>query len=67
MMFTQGLIESADTEKSRLLLEKAEAETEKRKAEAEIQSCMDDEDNVSGTFNTDLQEVQVSFEARPSE
>lgn len=59
----KGLIESADTEKSRLLLEKAEAETEKRKAEAEIQSCMDDEDNVSGTFNTDLQEVQEEMKS----
>lgn len=62
-MFTQDLIESADIERSRLLLEKHEAETEKRKAEAEIQSFMDEDDKTFNKFNTDLQEVQVSFEA----
>lgn len=63
MMFTQDLIESADTERSRLLLEKAEAETEKRKAESELQSFMDDEDKIFDKFNKDLVEVQVKSEA----
>lgn len=54
----KDLIESADTERSRLLLEKAEAETEKRKAEAELQSFMDDEDKIFDKFNKDLVEVQ---------
>lgn len=61
-MFTQHLIESADNEKSRLLLEKIEAETEKKRAEAELQSFMDSEDKVSDQFNRDLLEVQVNFE-----
>lgn len=61
-MFTQHLIESADNEKSRLLLEKIEAETEKKRAEAELQSFMDSEDKVSDRFNKDLLEVQVNFE-----
>uniref|UniRef100_A0A8C2H5B5 NID domain-containing protein n=1 Tax=Cyprinus carpio TaxID=7962 RepID=A0A8C2H5B5_CYPCA len=52
------LIESADNEKSRLLLEKIEAETEKKRAEAELQSFMDSEDKVSDQFNRDLLEVQ---------
>uniref|UniRef100_A0A8C2JWX7 N-myc-interactor-like n=1 Tax=Cyprinus carpio TaxID=7962 RepID=A0A8C2JWX7_CYPCA len=54
----KDLIESADTERSRLLLEKAEAETEKRKAEAELQNFMDDEDKIFDKFNKDLVEVQ---------
>ncbi|XP_052388170.1 N-myc-interactor-like [Carassius gibelio] len=54
----KDLIESADTERSRLLLEKAEAETEKRKAEAELQSFMDDEDKIFDQFNKDLVEAQ---------
>lgn len=61
-MFTQHLIESADNDKSRLLLEKIEAETEKKRAEAELQSFMDSEDKVSDQFNRDLLEVQVNFE-----
>ncbi len=61
-MFTQDLMESADNERSRLLLEKAEAETKKRKAEAELQSYMDEDDNIFDKFNTDLKEVQVSLE-----
>lgn len=61
-MFTQHLIESADNEKSSLLLEKIEAETEKKRAEAELQSFMDSEDKVSDQFNRDLLEVQVNFE-----
>ncbi|XP_016410664.1 N-myc-interactor-like [Sinocyclocheilus rhinocerous] len=54
----KDLMESADTERSRLLLEKAEAETEKRKAEAELQGFMESEDNISDKFNRDLLEVQ---------
>uniref|UniRef100_A0A673NI11 N-myc-interactor-like n=1 Tax=Sinocyclocheilus rhinocerous TaxID=307959 RepID=A0A673NI11_9TELE len=54
----EDLMESADTERSRLLLEKAEAETEKRKAEAELQGFMESEDNISDKFNRDLLEVQ---------
>ncbi len=61
-MFTQDLMESADNERSRLLLEKAEAETKKRKAEAELQRFMDEDDTIIDKFNTDLQEVQVSLE-----
>ncbi|XP_016337501.1 N-myc-interactor-like [Sinocyclocheilus anshuiensis] len=54
----KDLMESADTERSRLLLEKAEAETEKRKAEAELQGFMESEDTISDQFNRDLLEVQ---------
>lgn len=54
----KDLMESADNERSRLLLEKAEAETKKRKAEAELKSFMDEDDSTFDKFNTDLQEVQ---------
>ncbi|KAI2647982.1 N-myc-interactor [Labeo rohita] len=54
----KALIESADMERSRLLLEKAEAETEKKKAEAELQSFMDTEDSITDQYNKDLLEVQ---------
>lgn len=60
---TQNLIESADNERSRLLLEKAEAEDLKRKAEAELQGFMDSEEKLSNQFKRDFQEVQVNFEA----
>lgn len=59
----KDLIESADTEKSRLLLEKAEAETEKRKAEAELQRFMEDEDNDFNKYNKDLVEVQEEMKS----
>ncbi|KAK2904607.1 hypothetical protein Q8A67_006406 [Cirrhinus molitorella] len=54
----QDLIEKADTEKSRLLLEKDEAETEKKKAETELQRFMENEDAITDQFNRDLQELQ---------
>ncbi|KAL1267281.1 hypothetical protein QQF64_032644 [Cirrhinus molitorella] len=54
----QDLIEKADTEKSRLLLEKDEAETEKKKAETELQRFMENEDAITEQFNRDLQELQ---------
>lgn len=54
----KDLMESADNERSRLLLEKAEAETKKRKAEAELKRFMDEDDSTFDKFNTDLQEVQ---------
>ncbi|XP_026073359.1 N-myc-interactor [Carassius auratus] len=54
----KDLIESADNERSRLLLEKAEAETEKKRAEAELQSFMESEDRDAERFNGDLLEVQ---------
>lgn len=57
---TQNLIESADNERSRLLLEKAEAEDLKRKAEAELQGFMDSEEKLSNQFKRDFQEVQVN-------
>ncbi|XP_016408716.1 N-myc-interactor-like [Sinocyclocheilus rhinocerous] len=59
----KDLMESADNEKSRLLLEKAEAETEKKRTEAELQSFMDSEDNISERFNRDLLEVQEERES----
>lgn len=59
----KDLIESADTERSRLLLEKSEAETEKRKAEAELQSFMDDEDNIFTKYDKDLLEVQEEMKS----
>jgi len=64
IMFTQDLIESADNERSRLLLEKAEADNEKKKAEAELQALMDSEEKLTDQFNRDFQEVQVNFEAK---
>ncbi|XP_073701330.1 N-myc-interactor [Garra rufa] len=54
----KDLIESADTERSRLLLEKSEAETEKKKAEAELLSVRDNEDKISDQFKRDLLELQ---------
>lgn len=60
---TQDLIESADNERSRLLLEKAEADDEKRKAEAELQAFMDSEEKLTSQFRRDFREVQVNFEA----
>lgn len=59
MMSSQDLIESADTVRSRLLLEKAEADDEKRKAEAELQTFMDREEKLNEKFKIDCQEVQV--------
>lgn len=59
MMSSQDLIESADTVRSRLLLEKAEADDEKRKAEAELQTFMDHEEKLNEKFKIDCQEVQV--------
>lgn len=59
MMSSQDLIESADTVRSRLLLEKAEADDEKRKAEAELQTFMDREEKLNDKFKRDCQEVQV--------
>lgn len=59
MMSSQDLIESADTVRSRLLLEKAEADDEKRKAEAELQTFMDREEKLNDKFKIDCQEVQV--------
>lgn len=52
-------MESADTERSRLLLEKAEADDEKRKAEAELKTFMDNEEKLTDKFKIDFQEVQV--------
>lgn len=59
MMSIQDLMESADTERSRLLLEKAEADDEKRKAEAELKTFMDNEEKLTDKFKIDFQEVQV--------
>ncbi|XP_043088143.1 N-myc-interactor-like [Puntigrus tetrazona] len=59
----KDLVESADNGRSRLLLEKAEAETEKRKAETELQSFMDDEERSFKKFNIDLQEVHEEMKS----
>ncbi|ROL46390.1 N-myc-interactor [Anabarilius grahami] len=62
-MSTQDLMESADTERSRLLLEKAEADNEKRKAEAELKTFMDNEEKLTDKFKIDLQEVQEEMQS----
>ncbi|XP_067300741.1 N-myc-interactor [Pseudorasbora parva] len=54
----KDLVEAADNQKSRLLLEKAIAEDEKRKAESELQTFMEYEEKMSDTFRKDLQVVQ---------
>ncbi|XP_067264757.1 N-myc-interactor [Chanodichthys erythropterus] len=59
----KDLVESADTERSRLLLEKAEADDEKRKAEAELKTFMDNEENLTDKFKIDLQEVQEEMKS----
>ncbi|XP_048050721.1 N-myc-interactor [Megalobrama amblycephala] len=59
----KDLMESADTERSRLLLEKAEADDEKRKAEAELKTFMDNEEKLTDKFNIDLKEVQEEMKS----
>nr|XP_021334738.1 N-myc-interactor [Danio rerio] len=57
----KDLIESADNERSRLLLEKAESEKEKRRAEAELERWMKDEEIQEEQFRRDLEELQVEM------
>ncbi|KAG1944968.1 N-myc-interactor [Pimephales promelas] len=59
----KDLIESADNERSRLLLEKAEADNEKKKAEAELQALMDSEEKLTDQCNRDVQEVQEEMKS----
>ncbi|XDV29936.1 hypothetical protein PO909_032955 [Leuciscus waleckii] len=59
----KNLIESADNERSRLLLEKAEADDEKRKAEAELKAFMDSEEKLMIQHKRDFQEVQKEMES----
>ncbi|TRZ02358.1 hypothetical protein DNTS_019008 [Danionella cerebrum] len=54
----KSLIESADMERSRLLLEKSESEAEKKKSEAELQTQMEQEEKLSDLFKQEMQEIQ---------
>ncbi|KAK7169563.1 hypothetical protein R3I93_005518 [Phoxinus phoxinus] len=59
----KDLVESADNERSRLLLEKAVADDEKRKAEAELQAFMHSEEKLADKFKRDFQEVQEEMKS----
>ncbi|XP_056127329.1 N-myc-interactor [Rhinichthys klamathensis goyatoka] len=59
----KDLVESADNERSRLLLEKAAADDEKRKAEAELKAFMDSEEELGEQFKRDFQEVQEEMKS----
>lgn len=58
----QELIQCADDERSRLLLEKMEAEDGKKKAQKEYEDLAEIEHKLGLQFKEDLDETQVNIE-----
>lgn len=61
MIKQQDLIQCADDERSRLLLEKMEAENEKKIAQKELEDLTEVEDKITSQFKGNLEEIQVTI------
>lgn len=61
-MFKQDLIQGADDERSRLLLEKGEADDEKKKAQKEFEDLAEVEDELALQYRRDVEEIQVNID-----
>lgn len=59
----KDLIGTADDEKSRLVLEKAETEDEKKKAQQKYEDLQATEDKITKQFNDDLRELQEEIKS----
>lgn len=61
-MFKQDLIQGADDERSRLFMEKMDADNEKKKAQKEFEDLAELEDKLALQYRRDVEEIQVNID-----
>lgn len=54
------MVETIEREKDKLILEKIDTDEAKKKAQQEVTNLMNAEDQLAGSFNDKLKDIQVS-------